>query len=227
MRSKGGDEMMTGKQRIFLVDDHTLLRAGLRALLSQDPDLEVVGEADNGRDAIRDVAALAPHLVLMDISMRGMNGIETIVDMKRRSPETRVLVLTIHKADEYILASLRAGADGYMLKEATHEELRVAIRSILNGKTYLSPDIAGGVIHGYLGTGRPETAGSAWDTLTHREREVLKLIAEGHPNKYISDYFCLSIKTVEKHRSNLMKKLNLHNAAMLTSYAIEKGLVMH
>jgi len=216
---------MGKKQRIFIVDDHTLLRAGLRALLSQDPDIEVVGEADNGHDAIRDIPVLAPHLVLMDISMRGMNGIETIVDIKRRSPDARILVLTVHKADEYILASLRAGADGYMLKDATHDELRVAMRSILNGKTYLSPDISGKVIHGYLGTGRPDNVGSSWDTLTHREREVLKLIAEGHPNKYISDYFCLSIKTVEKHRSNLMKKLDLHNASMLTSYAIEKGLV--
>jgi len=212
-------------QRIFIVDDHTLLRAGLRALLTQDPDLEVVGEADNGHDAIREIASLAPDLILMDISMRGMNGIETIVDIKRRNPDARVLVLTIHKADEYILASLRAGADGYMLKDATHDELRVAMRSILNGKTYLSPDISGKVIHGFLGTGKADTVSSGWDTLTHREREVLKLIAEGHPNKYISDYFCLSIKTVEKHRSNLMKKLDLHNASMLTSYAIEKGLV--
>jgi DNA-binding NarL/FixJ family response regulator len=134
-------------------------------------------------------------------------------------------VLTIHKADEYILASLRAGADGYMLKDATHDELRVAMRSILNGKTYLSPDISGKVIHGFLGAGKSDNVASSWDTLTHREREVLKLIAEGHPNKYISEYFCLSIKTVEKHRSNLMKKLDLHNASMLTSYAIEKGLV--
>ena len=217
---------MSKKQRVLIVDDHTLMRAGLRALLSQDPDIEVVGEADNGHDAIREISSLTPHLVLMDISMRGMSGIETIVDIKRRNPDTRVLVLTIHKADEYILASLRAGADGYILKDATHEELRVAIRSILNGKTYLSPDIAGRVIHGYLGTGKADNVASPWDTLTHREREVLKLIAEGHPNKYISDYFCLSIKTVEKHRSNLMKKLDLHNASMLTIYAIEKGLLV-
>jgi DNA-binding NarL/FixJ family response regulator len=218
---------MNKKHSIFIVDDHALLRAGLRALLSQDPELEIVGEAEDGHSAIRDVVNLAPDLVLMDVSMPGMNGIEAVVDIKRRSPGTRVLVLTIHKADEYILASLRAGADGYILKDATHDELRVAIRSILNGKTYLSPDISAKVIHGYLRTGKLDTVSSSWDTLTHREREVLKLIAEGHSNKYISDYFCLSIKTVEKHRSNLMKKLNLHNASMLTSYAIEKGLVVH
>ena len=152
---------MSKKQRIFIVDDHTLLRAGLRALLTQDPDLEVVGEADNGHDALRDIAVLTPDLVLMDISMRGMNGVETIVDIKRRNPQMRVLVLTIHKADEYILASLRAGANGYMLKDATHDELRVAMRSILNGKTYLSPDISGKVIHGYLSTGKTDNVGSS------------------------------------------------------------------
>jgi two-component system response regulator NreC len=216
---------MSKKHRLFLVDDHALLRAGLKALLSQDPELEVVGEAEDGQAAVREIAALAPDLVLMDVSMRGMSGIEAVVDIKRRSPDTRVLVLTIHKADEYVLASLRAGADGYILKDATHDELRVAMRSILHGKTYLSPDISGKVIHGYLSAGKADTVGSSWDTLTHREREVLKLIAEGHSNKYISDYFCLSINTVEKHRSNLMKKLNLHNASTLTSYAIEKGLV--
>lgn len=216
---------MSRKHRIFIADDHTLLRAGLHALLLQDPELEIVGEADNGQDAVRATAVLAPHLVLMDISMRGMNGIEAIRDIKRRNSDTRVLVLTIHKADEYILESLRAGANGYILKTDTHDELCGAIRSILRGKTYLSPDVSSQVIQGYLKPGNPENMGSTWDTLTHREREVLKLIAEGHPNKYISSYLCLSIKTVEKHRSNLMKKLDLHNASMLTSYAIERGLV--
>jgi DNA-binding NarL/FixJ family response regulator len=216
---------MSKKQRILIVEDHTLLRAGLRALLTQDPDIEIVGEADNGRDAVQSIGTLTPHLVLMDLSMPGMNGIEAIRDIKRRYPETRVLVLTIHKTDEYIHESLRAGADGYILKDATHDELRVAIRSVLNGKTYLSPDISGKVINGYLGAGSSPSPSSAWDSLTHREREVLKLVAEGHPNKYIADYFCLSVKTVEKHRSNLMKKLDLHNASTLTAYAIEKGLV--
>jgi len=216
---------MSIKHRILIVEDHTLLRAGLRALLTQDPDIEIVGEADNGHDAVQAVGMLSPHLVLTDISMPGMNGIEAIRDIKQRYPDTRVLVLTIHKTDEYIHESLRAGADGYILKDATHDELRVAIRSVLNGKTYLSPDISGKVINGYLGAGSVPSHTSTWDTLTHREREVLKLVAEGHPNKFIADYFRLSIKTVEKHRSNLMKKLNLHNASMLTAYAIEKGLV--
>lgn len=216
---------MGGKRSVFIVEDHTLLRAGLRALLEQDPDIEIVGEADNGRDAVRSIGTLMPNLVLMDLSMPGMNGIEAIHDIKRRNPDTCILVLTIHKTDEYIHESLRAGANGYILKDATHDELRVAIRSVLGGKTYLSPDISGKVINGFLGSGKSSGSGSGWDALTHREREVLKLIAEGHPNKYIADYLCLSLKTVEKHRSNLMKKLDLHNASALTSYAIEKGLV--
>jgi DNA-binding NarL/FixJ family response regulator len=217
---------MTGTRRIFIVEDHILLRAGLRALLTQDASLEIVGEADNGRDAIRAIAQLVPDLVLMDISMGGMNGIEAMIDIKRRNPQTRVLVLTIHKTGEYIQACLRAGADGYLLKDASHDELRVAIRSVLNGKTYLSPDISDKVITGYLG-GKADDMSvvSRWDTLTHREREVLKLVAEGHPNKYIATYLSLSIKTVEKHRSNLMKKLDLHNASTVTAYAIEKGLI--
>ncbi|MBI5889585.1 MAG: response regulator transcription factor [Nitrosomonadales bacterium] len=217
---------MIERKRLVIVEDHTLLRAGLRALLAQDPDIEIVGEAENGRDAIQMIAALSPHLVLTDLSMPGMNGIEAIVDIKRRFPAIRVLVLTVHKTDEYIHESLRAGADGYILKDASHDELRIAIRSVLNGKTYLSPDISSKVISGYLGTDKANTPTSPWDTLTHREREVLKLVAEGHPNKFIADYFCLSIKTVEKHRSNLMKKLDLHNASMLTAYAIEKGLIV-
>ena len=216
---------MNEKKRVLIVEDHTLLRAGLRALLSQDPDIEIVGEADNGHDAVKLIGSLSPHLVLTDLSMPGMNGIESIVDIKRRYPGVHVLVLTVHKTDEYIHESLRAGADGYILKDASHDELRIAIRSVLNGKTYLSPDISAKVINGYLGTDKANTPSSPWDTLTHREREVLKLVAEGHPNKYIADYFCLSIKTVEKHRSNLMKKLDLHNASTLTAYAIEKGLI--
>jgi two-component system response regulator NreC len=216
---------MNGKHRIMIVENHTLLRAGLRMLLSQDDDLEVVGEADNGREAIKLVLKLVPHLILTDLNMPGMNGIEATRAIKMLLPETKILVLTAHKTDEYIHESLKAGADGYMLKEATHSELSVAIHSILNGKTYLSPDISERVINGYLNPGNTASLPSAWDTLTFREREVLKLVAEGHANKHIADYLCLSVKTVEKHRSNLMKKLNLHNASTLTAYAIEKGLV--
>jgi len=216
---------MNNKYSVLIVEDHTLLRAGLRALLSQDPDLEIVGEADNGRDAVRVVGTLTPDIVLTDISMPGMNGIEAITDIKRRCHRTKVLVITIHKTEEYIHEALRAGADGYLLKDASHDELRIAIRTVLNGKIYLSPDISSKVIHGFLGSGKADATASPWDQLTHREREVLKLVAEGHPNRYIADFLFLSIKTVEKHRSNLMRKLDLHNASTLTAYAIERGLV--
>lgn len=216
---------MSDAHRILIVEDHTLLRAGLRALLSRDEDIEIVGEAENGKDAMFAIAQLSPHLVLMDLTMPGTNGVEAIAEIKRRHPEVRVLVLTIHKTNEYILESLRAGADGYILKDATQDELRVAIRSVLKGKTYLSPDISEQVISGYLGGGKSSSSATPWDLLTHRERQVLKLVAEGHPNRHIAEYLCLSIKTVEKHRSNLMKKLGLHNASMLTAFAIEKGLI--
>ena len=139
--------------RILIIEDHTLLRAGLRALLSQGEEFEVVGEFDNGRDAVRSVGALAPDLILMDLSMPGMNGIEAITEIKQRNPAVRIMVLTIHRGEEYIQESLRAGANGYVLKDASHDELRVAIRSVLNGKTYLSPDVSSSVVTGYLGKG--------------------------------------------------------------------------
>lgn len=216
---------MIDKKRILLVEDHTLLRAGLRALLAQDPHIEIVGEADNGRDAIRAAGALSPHLILMDLTMPGMNGIEAIREIKKRYPEVRILVLTIHNTDEYIHEALKAGADGYILKDASQDELLVAIRSVLAGKTYLTPDISEKVINGYLGGGKNGGVRTAWDTLTHRERQVLKLVAEGSPNRDVAEHLCLSVKTVEKHRSNLMKKLDLHNTSKLTAFAIEKGLV--
>jgi DNA-binding NarL/FixJ family response regulator len=211
--------------RILLVEDHTLLRAGLRALLLQDPDLEIVGEADNGRDAVRAMSALAPDLVLMDLSMPGLGGIEAIIEIRRRSIETRIIVLTIHKSDEYIHAALHAGANGYVLKDATHDELRGAIRTVLSGKTYLSPDVSSRMIATYLSGADARVVVRPWDTLTHREREILKLVAEGRANRQIAEYLNLSVKTVEKHRSNLMRKLDLHNVAMLTTFAIENGLL--
>ena len=216
---------MLNKQRILIVEDHTLLRQGLRAMISADPDLEVVGEADNGRDAIKLAGSLSPGLVLMDLSMPGTNGTESIVEIKRRFPAIKVLVLTVHKAEEYIREALKAGADGYVLKHATLAELLLAIKSVLKGKTYLSPDIAEQVVSGYLFGGKSLNAVSVWDSITLREREVLKLIAEGHPNKYIANYLCVSVKTIEKHRSNLMKKLDMHNAASLAVFAIEKGMI--
>jgi DNA-binding NarL/FixJ family response regulator len=218
---------MEQKHRILIVDDHTLFRACVRALLTQDPGLDVVGEAANGRDAIRAVGQLAPHLVLMDLSMPLMNGMEAMTEIKRRYPDVRVLVMTLHKTEDYIHASLKAGADGYILKDATHEEFLVAIRNVLLGKTYLSLGVSTTVVTGYLSGGKSSGASGTYDTLTHREREVLKLVAEAKSNKVIGRFLNLSVKTVEKHRSNLMAKLDLHNASGLTTYAIEKGLVVN
>ena len=219
-------DKMDKKHRILIVDDHTLFRAGVRALLAQDPGIEVVGEADNGRDAIRAVGQLSPDLVLMDLTMPSMNGMEAMTEIKRRYPEVRVLVMTLHKAEDYIHASLKAGADGYILKDATQEEFRLAIRSVLQGKTYLSMDVSSKVVTGYLGGGNSSGASSVYDSLTHREREVLKLVAEGKSNRLVAEYLSLSVKTVEKHRSNLMFKLDLHNVSGLTAYAMEKGLIV-
>lgn len=216
---------MAEKQRIVIVEDHTLLRAGLEALLRREADIEIVSGPADGRDALKAIGGAFPDLVLIDLSMPRANGIEAIAEIKRRYPETRVLVMTIYKTDEHLHESLRAGADGYILKDASQDELRIAIRSVLNGKTYLSPDISSKVIDGYLGGGRSGGSTSPWESLTYREREVLKRIAEGHTNRHIADDLSLSIKTVEKHRSNLMKKLDLHNASSLTAYAIERGLV--
>jgi len=217
---------MDRKYKVVIAEDHTILRAGLQALLTAKSNLEVVGEAEDGYDAIHCVEKLRPDLVLMDLSMPRLNGMEAIRDIKKNLPEIKILALTVHNTEEYILATLQAGADGYLLKDSTHDELLTAIESVLKGKSYLSPDVSSKVIEGYL-QGRPQRKTySSWDSLSRREREVLKLIAEGGRNKEIANYLCISVKTVEKHRSNLMKKLNLHNVAELTSFALEKGLVV-
>jgi DNA-binding NarL/FixJ family response regulator len=216
---------MREKGRIVIAEDHTILREGLRALLSSQEDLEVVGEAGDGREAIRQVEELSPDLILMDLSMPKMNGLEAIREIRRRVPETRILALTVHKAEEFILEVLQSGADGYIPKDASSNELMMAIKSVLLGKRYLSPSVSDFVIEGYLESKRTSELTTPWDKLTKREREILKLIAEGHKNKEIADYLCISVKTVEKHRANLMKKLDLHSAAALTAYAMERGLV--
>jgi two-component system response regulator NreC len=220
-----GGVFMKTKKRIIIAEDHTILREGLRALLSSDPDLKIIGEAENGRDAIHCVETMEPDLILMDLSMPKMSGMDAIREIKRRFPGIKVLVLTVHKTDEYILASLEAGADGYVLKDATKTELMSAITTVLKGKRYLSPEVSGKVIDGYLEGKKSEKFKSVWDIITSREREILKLVAEGYKNKEIADYLCISVKTVDKHRTNLMKKLDLHSVSALTAFAIEKGLV--
>ena len=216
---------MKKQYRIVIAEDHTILRDGLKALLSSAPDFEIVGEAEDGRDAIRCVERLIPDLVLMDLSMPRMGGMDAIREVKKRYPETKIIALTVHKEEEYVLTTLQAGADGYVLKDATHAELLMAIKNVLMGKPYLSPGVSEKVIEGYLDGKKTVKDKSAWQTLTEREREILKLIAEGYKNKEVADYLCISLKTVEKHRANLMKKLDLHNTAALTAFAMKKGLV--
>jgi DNA-binding NarL/FixJ family response regulator len=216
---------MDNKRRIFIAEDHTILRAGLRAMLSSNQDYEVIGEAEDGREAIRGVENNEPDLIILDLSMPRMNGLEAITEIKKISPKTKILVLTIHKTDEYILPVLKAGADGYMLKYDTQVELMTAIKSVLQGKRYLSPGVSQQVVEGYLQGNITIKSDSSWDTLTKREREVLKLIAEGHKNRGIADYLCISENTVVKHRANLMEKLDMHNVSELTTYALRKGLV--
>ena len=216
---------MGNRVRIVLADDHTILREGLRALLSADPNIDIIGEAQDGREAVRCVEKLGPDLLLMDLSMPRMSGLDAISEIKKRFPETKIIALTVHKTEEYLLTTLKSGADGYVLKDATHDELIMAIKNVMGGKSYLSPGVSEKVIEGYLAGKESTLSVSSWETLSQREREVLKLIAEGYKNKEIAEDLCISLKTVEKHRANLMKKLDLHNAAALTVYAVDKGLV--
>src|SRR3990172_8549633 len=216
---------MNRKHTVIIAEDHTILREGLKSLLSSNPDFEIIAEAGDGREAIRSVEKLKPDLILTDLSMPKMNGMEAIREFKKRSPRTKILVLTVHDAEEYILQTFKAGADGYVLKDSTHHQLVMAIRNVLMGKSYLSPGIADTVLEGYLEGRKTLKSRSSWETLTRREREILKLIAEGYKNKEISKELCISVKTVEKHRANIMNKLNLHTATGLTGLAFEKGLV--
>jgi DNA-binding NarL/FixJ family response regulator len=216
---------MGTKRRVLMVEDQTILREGLKALLSFHTDLEIVGEAGDGLEAIKLVDKLQPDLVLMDLSMPRMSGIEAIQEIKKKWPDLKILVLTVNDTEEYISATLKSGAEGYVLKESTRDELLQAIQNVLNGKRVLSPGVSLKVIAGYLEGKKDRQVLSPWDKLTLREREILKLIGEGHKNKTIAEFLCISPNTVEKHRSNIMEKVNLHNASALTAYAIEKGLI--
>lgn len=216
---------MKEKNSIFIAEDHTILRDGLRSLFNSNDDLEVVGEAADGMEALRSINKVNPDLVLLDLNMPKMDGISVIKEIKKQSPETKILALTMHKDEEYILEAFRSGANGYCIKTSSSNELLMAIRSVLAGKQYVSPEISDKVLEGYLEGKKSIKKDSSWDSLTQREREILKLVGESYQNKEISDYLCISVKTVEKHRANIMEKLDLHSASSLTAYAIDKGLV--
>ena len=216
---------MPAKKRVLVAEDHQMLREGLKAILANRDDLEIVGEAVDGLEALRKVKRLKPDLMLLDLSMPRMNGLSVLLDAKSYLPEIKILVLTIHQSEPYVMETFEAGADGYCSKNDSRDELLVAIDSVLKGKIYLSPLIAGDVLHGFLAKREKDKDRSDWDTVTQREKEILKLLAEGYTNSQIADMLYISVKTVEKHRSNIMAKLDLHNVAHLTTLAIEKGLV--
>jgi DNA-binding NarL/FixJ family response regulator len=209
--------------KIILADDHQIVRHGLRSLLSAEPDMEVVGEADNGRAVVKLVQEKSPQVVIMDISMPDLNGIEATRQILSESPGIKVIALSMHSDSLFVLNMFKAGASGYLLKDCALEELVKAVRTVLSRKIYLSPGISDIVIKDFvIGWSPPES--SAYSILTTREREVLQLMAEGRNTNQIAESLCVSVKTVEAHRKQLMNKLDIHSVAELTKYAIRQGL---
>lgn len=209
--------------RVLLADDHALVRAGIRALLEKLPGIAVVGEADNGRQALELIKKSAPNLILLDISMTELSGLEALPRIVKDFPDAKVLILSAHANEEYVIRALRSGAAGYMLKDAAAAELRVAIDSVIQDKTYLSPSISRTVIDSYLK--RVGGSFSPLEQLTARQREILQLVAEGKNTKEIAGLLGISIKTVEAHRLQLMARLDIHDVPGLVRYAIRSGLV--
>jgi two-component system response regulator NreC len=211
--------------KVVLADDHQIVRHGLRSLLSAEPDIEVVGEADNGRAVVRLVQALSPQVVIMDISMPDLNGIEATRQILSDFSRVKVIALSMHSDSLFVLNMFKAGASGYLLKDCALEELVKAVRTVMNRKIYLSPSISDIVVKDFvIGWSPEDSSSSAYSILTAREREVLQLMAEGKTTTQIAESLCISVKTVEAHRKQLMTKLDIHSVAELTKYAIRQGL---
>ncbi len=208
-----------------MVDDHEIVRAGLRMLLQAQPDIEIVGEVNNGRDAIAKTKELTPDIVLMDISLPDLDGFEATRQIKRSAPNVAVLALTMHESEEYFFKMLNAGASGYVPKKAAPTDLVSAIRTVHEGGVFLYPSVAKALVHDYLGRVSEGSERASFDGLSEREQEVLKWIADGMTNQEIGDKLTISVKTVERHRANIMAKLNLHSRTELVKYAIRKGLI--
>ena len=211
---------MMGKLRIVVADDHTLVRAGLVTLLTRMPDVEVAGEAADGREALKLVKELRPDLAILDISMPELNGLDAAQRMHDSSPKTKVIILSMHANEEYVAQALKAGAAGYLLKDAATVELDMAIKVVAQGQFYLSPSISRQVVDSYLHGGP-----SGLDLLSPRQREILQLIAEGKSTREIAETLHLSVKTIETHRAQLMERLDIHDVAGLIKYALRKGLI--
>jgi len=224
--SRGPGNRHNGKIRILIVDDHAILRQALRLLLEIHDEVEVVGDASNGREAMDAAEKLQPDVVLMDMVMPGLNGLEATRQIRRRLPKTKVLILTGYMEDEQIVAALRAGASGYVVKKSDVSELLLGIQAVYRGNTYFSSAIsAGGAVSEYMLQARSEEGRTGYDLLTGREREVLQLIAEGYSNQRIGQELFISVKTVEAHKAHIMSKLHAQTRTDLIRYAIRKGLV--
>ncbi|MBW3566749.1 MAG: response regulator transcription factor [Proteobacteria bacterium] len=214
---------MSSRISVLLADDHGLVRAGIRALLDNIGNVDVVAETGDGRHVLRLVKEHEPRLVLLDIAMPSLNGLEAAARIHRDFPDTAVVMLSMHANEEYVLQALRAGASGYLVKDAATAELEIAIRSVINGKTYLSPSISKTLIDEYLGNSAK--ARSPLERLTARQREILQLVAEGRTTRQIAELLSVSVKTVETHRAQLMDRLEIRDIPGLVRYAIRTGLI--
>ena len=213
------------KIRVLLADDHQLMRSGIRLMLEREVDLVVVGEANDGREAVALAKSLRPDVAVMDIGMSNLNGIEAAQQMTADNPEIAVVMLSMHSDESYVLRALKAGARGYLLKDSAEADLIKAVHAVAGGKSFFSPAVSKVLLDDYVRKLRRSGTEDAYDLLTPREREVLQLIAEGKSNKDIANVLNLSVYTVESHRSNLMEKLNVRGLPELILYAVRKGII--
>jgi DNA-binding NarL/FixJ family response regulator len=211
--------------RIVLADDHTVMRAGIRLVLERQPDLHVVGEASDGREAVNAVERVHPDVVVMDIAMPNLNGIEATRQIVANGAAVSIVVLSMHSDEEYVLRALKAGARGYLLKESAEADLIAAVRAVIGGKSFFSPAVSRLLVEDYVRQLQDRDIEDSYELLTTREREILQLVAEGKSNKDVANLLNLSVYTVETHRSNIMEKLNLHGMPELILYAVRKGVI--
>jgi DNA-binding NarL/FixJ family response regulator len=211
--------------RVLLADDHSIVRKGLRSILEEDSLFEVVGEASNGREAVELTESLQPHIVVMDVAMPQLNGLEAAAQVQKIAPGSKIIILSMYRDETYILRALTAGARGYLLKDTAEDEIVPAVRAVIRGNTYFSPAISKTLLDDHIRYLQKRGLQDSYDLLTDREREVLQLLAEGRSNKEVANVLNLSLSTVETHRTKMMQKLNLHSSAEIVLYAVRKKLI--